>query len=130
MISETGTKRDVLERKAIFDSLYPRIMGVLNQFIDFLVNRIFTSINLEQEIMYPSDVRQVKFQQLFLLGLICWFLIELFPNFDEFEKLSVNPIEYSTKNIIKKRKNFKPLKANSYNIKICTEHLIKKYKVV
>jgi hypothetical protein len=30
MISETGTKRDVLERKSIFDSLYPRIMGVLN----------------------------------------------------------------------------------------------------
>jgi hypothetical protein len=60
--------------------------------------------------------------------------MELFPRYSEFEVLGINPVEASLKSnssnsILKPRKNFKGVFAHAHNLKVCQEHLLKRYRL-
>jgi hypothetical protein len=118
MVLETVFRKETQDKKLNFDGCYQKTIRILEFFVDFLLNRIMSNINLDQELMYPSDVRQVKFKQQYMLGLICWMLTLMFPSFEEFEKLQISPSEESLllltnnqaklqKSVIKRRKGVK-----------------------
>lgn len=61
-MDSTKVGSDNVDKLQIFDNFYKKTIKIMEFFVDFLMNRILSNINLDQEIMYPSDVRQNKFQ--------------------------------------------------------------------
>lgn len=47
MVQETVFRKEVLDKLANFDQLYSKAINILEFFVDYLMNRILSNINLE-----------------------------------------------------------------------------------